>query len=78
MTCRCGGHFCFACGDEWPCKNASCSDTSKPKLAIDVKLIRQRRAERRHAVLMGGRCGDECALSRMPPDVLRLIAEKIS
>jgi len=77
MTCKCGGGFCFVCGGDWPCDKAACEvHGAKPRLAV-LDLVHERRAQRRFAFLMAGGCGDECAASCLPPEMLRLIAEKI-
>lgn len=77
MTCRCHGQFCFACGGEWPCSKATCTDRETACLPIDLGRLRELRSQRRHAFLMGARCGAECHVSRLPPDVLRHVAGMI-
>merc|ERR1711977_727095 len=58
MRCRCGGEFCFLCGDTYPCQG-DCRyerDNNRAVLNVDVRVMIERRRKRRMAFLMGSRC----------------------
>ena len=85
MSCVCGSEFCYACGDPYPCgrDGDGCPrvragiQRTRPTIARNLEALLERRRQRRLAFLMGSRCS-ESLVCKLPPDVLRRIAEELS
>merc|ERR1712094_129617 len=74
MTCTCQKSFCYRCGGTWPCTRGQACERSStpPTLNFDLKVLLDRRHQRRHAFLAGA-CCPESVVSYLPNDVLNRI-----
>ena len=79
MTCRCGGEFCWLCGETLPvCQHQGCSadGSRKPILQLDVAAFITERQQRRVSFCMTthARLGADSLAGCLPADIVRNIA----
>ena len=79
ITCKCGGEFCYICGEPYAscAQGQSClAHGAAPKLRVDLEGLISLRSKRRLAVCMGMHCrvGADSAVQRLPPDLVRRIS----